>query len=78
MKCIWPSVRRKYLPAWYKTDSDVLRILDKRTAAIENTMNSLNERITQIELMLTVVHKHIVAEKNRSQRAANNQPVHDE
>ncbi len=77
MRWVWPKVRRRYFPTWYRTDSDMLYILTEKSAVMERRMNSLDEKIDRIEQMLTVVHEYVVTEKNRQQQQQQ-QPIHDE
>ena len=70
---VWPSIRRSYCPAFFRTDSDILYDLEKRSKYLEKTMKAIEARTSKMEHMLQVIHDKVVNDKKTQQDMSTNE-----
>ncbi len=70
---IWSSIRRIYCPAIFRTDSDILYDLEKRSKYLEKTMKALEARTAKMEHMLKAIHDQLVNDKKTQQNMSTNE-----
>ena len=66
---VWPSIRRSYCSAIFRTDSDILYDLETRLKDIEKTMKALEARTSKMEHMLQAIHDQVVNDKKTKRKS---------
>lgn len=61
LSCVWPYIRRRFY--YLRTDSDVLYFVNEKIDRLTDTIDKLDERTSEMQKMLKVVHEYVEAEK---------------